>query len=275
MPWQDEVRPGDIVLFSLPEKNPTRFGQLVLYFQNIVKAPNRKTHASMVVDAGDTKPKIGEMSLKLIDIEFGRKASTYFIPRQYGDIDIYRLFNSQQSYTSPDGDARTASSADISAKAAQIAMEYIGASYSIRECLSALSIHKTSQEHLINDQYLAWLQAVDKNSPFMCVSFVLSCYQKACMEILGGLPPAFHLNAHSTPRYFAHYIETSGHFTALPRATVREILATGAPVYRAAAPSRFSWLRRRKAQGGDYDPLLEDSEDNEPQDNGAGLGFSP
>lgn len=279
MGWQDEIHPGDIVLFNLPEKNPTRFGRLVLYCQKIVKANNRKTHAAMVVDAKDTQPKMGEMALKVIDIEFGRKASTYFIPRKYGDIDIYRLFNSEQSYTSPDGDGTTAPSEDISKKAAEIALSYTGARYSVKECLNALTIHKTSQEHLITDAYMSWLQTVDKNSPFMCVSFVLTCYQQACVELLGGLPEAFKINAHSSPRYFAHHIENSSHFTAHPRTIIREILATGDPVYRSTRKhSRFSWFTRQRSQD-DYERLLPGMQDDasieeEIEEDAAGVGLT-
>lgn len=277
MGWQDEIRPGDIVLFNLPEQNPTTFGKLVLYFQNIVKANNRKTHAAMVVDAGEEKPKLGDMALKVIDIEFGRKASTYFIPRKYGDIDIYRLFNSQQSYTSPDGDATIAQSEDISRKAAEIALSYTGARYSVKECLAALDIHKTSQEHIITEGYISQLRSMNKDSPFMCVSFVLTCYQQACLDILGGLPPPFLINAHTSPRYFAHHIETSGHFKTLPRAIIREILATGDPVYRTTSSrSRFSWFHRGQES---YQPLLaggqyEDSIEDESENNAAGVGVN-
>jgi hypothetical protein len=276
--WENEIRPGDIVMFNLPEKNPTVFGKLVLRFQQVVHVNNRKTHAAMVVEAGDSFPNMGEMALKVVDIEFGRKSSTYFIPHQYGDIDIYRLFNSELSCTFPDGMAKTTSSEQISRRAAEIALSYQGASYSLQECISALSVHKKHEEHLITEDYLTWVKGMNKDSPFMCVSFVLTCYQQACLELLEGLPPAFRINAHSTPRYFANHIETSGHFTKLPQSLISEIQSTGAPVYRSTSKKRrLSWLWSSPARAG-YAPLIRSSthdlDDEEiTQDNGEGMSL--
>jgi hypothetical protein len=284
--WRNNIRPGDIVMFNLPENNSTLFGKLVLRFQQVVKINNRKTHVAMVVDAGDSQPKTGEMALKVVDIEFGRKGSTYFIPRQYGDIDIYRPFTRELSCSFPDGTAKTASSEMIARRAAEIALSYQGASYSVHECFAALEVHHKSAEHLITDDYLIWVKGRTKDSPFMCVSFVLTCFQQACLELLGGLPPAFRINAHSTPRYFANHIETSGHFTKLPESLIREIRDSGAPVYRSThTKSRFSWFRRHDGRGA-YEPLIagpssddfsdqasDTDKDNEVTDNGAGIGL--
>lgn len=275
--WEQQVRPGDIVMFNLPKENATFFSKLVHLIQDFVNPrSNSKTHAAMVIETGDINFKSGETQLKVIDIEFGRKVSTYFIPLKYGDFDIYQPFNSELSCTFPDGTATTASSKAISARAAEIANDLKGASYSLGKCHEALTTHKNNQEHMITDEYLNWLRQLNNTSYFMCVSFVLTCYQRACLDLLGGLPPAFSINAHTTPRYFAHHIEKSGHFTKHPPRIIKAIHQTGAAVFHAAPPSRFSW---RRPPG--YQPLLlggpshlqMQCEPEEEEDSGAGLGF--
>lgn len=283
----DKVRPGDIVMFNLPQTNATYFGQAVLYFQRMITiSNNRKTHAAMVVEVGDNTPKMGETQLRVIDVEFGRKVSTYFVPLEYGDVDIYRPFNTELFCTFPNGTATTAKSEQISRRAAEIAMSYLGASYGVTECLQALTTHKNGQEYQVNGEYIAWLNTINNKSTFMCVSFVLICYQKACLEILGGLPQPFQINARVAPRYLAHHIESSGHFRSLPPNAIKDILETAAPIYRRSHTHGYlSWFWSKLNSTG-YQQLIasspyEESIDGSSRavsedgnDDGSGAGMS-
>jgi hypothetical protein len=108
----------------------------------------------------------------------------------------------------------------------------------------------------------------------MCVSFVLICYQKACMELLGGLPLAFKINAFCAPSYLAHHFaKPDGHFTQIPEDVIRDIFDSGAPVYHAASLERRSSWTWSFSRRGEYEPLLA-GEEPEEEDNAAGLGFS-
>jgi hypothetical protein len=258
-------RAGDIVLFE-PK---TLFGKAVERIQNIFKSDEiqeSKTHAAMVTDPGLFQPKQNETNLRVTDIEFGRRASSYFVRQEHAYFKIYRLYNSQQSYYSELG-GRTADSQVLAERAAAIALELEGARYSLLNCYRALMIHRNQLEHTITPALLEQIQNFNTSHTYMCVSFVLICYQKACLELLGGLPLAFKLNPFCAPSYLAHHFaKPDGHFTQLPPDVIAEIYHSGAPVFRPSASTQRLSLRHFSRHAWEYTPLVEGQEQEEEQE---------